>query len=73
MVGVVLDDLAQPTWYYSESHAGTIDRALRLLPTLSNQLTEPLPDSFHCLVAEIRSKTPENLKQAWHRFEADLA
>lgn len=62
LVGVLLDDLAQPRWYGSEKHSFVIREALRLLPETPADGREEilaLPDSFHALVAGIRDGKTE--------------
>ena len=69
LVGVLLDDLAQPRWYGSPTHTHILQQCLNTLasPYESSTLGDlDLPASFHHLVSQIRSlkKNQTGLLQA---------
>ena len=58
LVGVLLDDLAQPKWYGSRAHTALARKALALLPSLASADDcgdLRLPESFHTLVQALRA------------------
>lgn len=61
LVGVVLDDLAQPLWYDSENHFKILSASVMHLDNLhefkKDQPNLNLPKSFHELMIELRKKS----------------
>lgn len=59
LIGVALDDLAQPRWYGSRDHHWLVGRALDHLPALAGgERALVLPASFHEMVRRLRAKGP---------------
>ncbi|MES2768508.1 MAG: hypothetical protein V4596_05115 [Bdellovibrionota bacterium] len=58
LMGVILDDMAQPIWYNSEKHYQTLKKALNNFENLekfsSDKADLSLPPSFHALVSVLR-------------------
>ncbi|MES2855430.1 MAG: hypothetical protein V4692_06195 [Bdellovibrionota bacterium] len=59
LVGLLLDDLAQPKWYRSRSHMHVLSKAVALVETFSERFAEEtgeleLPPSFNPLIELIR-------------------
>lgn len=71
LVGVLLDDMAQPKWYGSKEHEILLLMALKTLEKrkveVLNSTQLSLPSSFHTLVANLREGT-NNLLQLSRDF-----
>jgi hypothetical protein len=63
LIGVLLDDLAQPKWYGSKNHEALLRMALMNIrgnqPPASDSKRAEFPPSFHALVDCLRSKNCE--------------
>jgi hypothetical protein len=76
LIGVALDDMAQPRWYGSRTHTWVVENCLLALKEAVEQ-TGPLdlPDSFHALAAIMRAPigyTPA-LETAFDLFRKETA
>lgn len=77
LVAVMLDDLVQPQWYGSTGHTLIARRALALIEVLAKRPDIPavfLPQSFHEIVARLRSREASfaELERLFLRFSLDL-
>jgi len=79
LIGVLLDDLAQPKWYGSDLHREIAIKALRFLASLKcyekDQVTLGLPSSFHRLIELLRSQKTvayEKVIEGFNNFIDDL-
>lgn len=76
LMGVVLDDMAQPVWYLSEKHDFLLQRSISLLTAAFSQddwLDWRLPPVFTKLVSELRSDGEmEALVEVFNDFEAQV-
>ncbi len=80
LIGVLLDDLAQPKWYGSAAHAGLVRYALAALKNAppvcpaSEALPKTLPGPFHELMEALRAKTsaPASLRIRFEILLTDL-
>lgn len=77
LIGVLLDDLAQPSWYRSTAHHALVERSLHLLkqtagwPSDIDDL-EP-PQSFHRLVEDLRLGMHGKANEAFQDFAAYIS
>jgi hypothetical protein len=75
LLGIVLDDLAQPRWYESRRHEALARMAMPALRALGGARgpTADLPPSFHSLVERLRSDETslEGLETAYLGFLGD--
>lgn len=76
LIAVLLDDLAQPQWYGSAAHLRAAFSAIGQLdgPERADMDAIYLPESFHALVAGIRSResTAAQNERRFNQFAADL-
>jgi len=75
LIGIALDDLAQPRWYGSKAHAAVVEFCVQfLLAARPMAGCLELPDSFHSAVSAMRASTDDHLplQNALERFAADL-
>lgn len=74
LIGVALDDLAQPRWYGSVTHLETVDYCLAALEQAVVREADPvLPESFHAVAQWMRSSNAElaPLFSALNQFASD--
>ena len=83
LIGALLDDLAQPTWYFCKKHRALTQLSLRFLnqvQDLADDLAQlELPESFDTLMHHLRSGVRDNkammtegLRSCFERFCQDL-
>lgn len=73
LLGIVLDDLAQPRWYGSEAHEAVLEHCQSLLGRDSARETHLPPSSFHEVVRSMRSgEGLAALKTALNAFATEL-
>lgn len=75
LVGVVLDDMAQPKWYSSKKHQTILIKALKLLEysfKYSDHRSSHLDSSYENLVTSLRSQEPlsQDLDFRWNVFSS---
>lgn len=74
LMGVVLDDMAQPRWYGSQKHASLLQWAEADLERTFPHDVKILPQSFHRLAAVLRDRSAsvDSMRKDYHCFIRDL-
>lgn len=77
LVGVLLDDLAQPVWYGSQNHCFFLKKSLELLKRLPPQARDNVfefPAAFHDLMKATRTKSANlhEIERLFFTFETKI-
>lgn len=76
LIGIVLDDLAQPVWYNSSDHRLLLKKSLALF-SLVDRIKDDinkvfLPDSFNELIKQLRAKNSKSIYYLFDDFSRAL-